>query len=53
MENKKPYSDRRWTDIPECEVTGHIEFTEEQKAEYHKKALKILEEMASEAGDKR
>ena len=48
MGNKKPYSDKRWTDIPKCEVIGHVELTEEQRAEYHKKALKILEEMMPE-----
>lgn len=31
MSEKKPYSDRRWTDIPKCIVIGHEEITEEEK----------------------
>lgn len=31
MSEKKPYSDRRWTDIPKCIVIGHSEVTEEEK----------------------
>ena len=31
MSEKKPYSDRRWTDIPKCIVIGHSEITEEEK----------------------
>ncbi|MBS6613237.1 MAG: hypothetical protein KH285_00630 [Anaerotruncus sp.] len=31
MSEKKPYSDRRWTDIPKCTVIGHEEITEEEK----------------------
>lgn len=31
MSEKKPYSDRRWTDIPQCIVIGHEEITEEEK----------------------
>lgn len=33
MSEKKPYSDRRWTDIPKCIVTGHEEVTEEELKE--------------------
>lgn len=28
---KKLFTDRRWTDIPKCEVIGHSEVTEEEK----------------------
>lgn len=31
MSEKKPYSDRRGTDIPQCIVIGHEEITEEEK----------------------
>lgn len=31
MSEKKPYSDRRWTDIPKCTVISHREVTEEEK----------------------
>lgn len=31
MSEKKPYSDRRWTDIPKCIVIGHEEITEEEE----------------------
>lgn len=48
MGNKKPYSDKRWTQPLGGEVIGYVELTEEQRAEYHKKALKVLEEMLPE-----
>lgn len=36
-EKNKPYSSRRWTDIPVPRVIGHTEFTDEQKNENDKK----------------
>lgn len=35
--NYKPYTSRRWTDIPQPVVIGHREFTEEEK----KRMIKI------------
>ena len=29
----KPFSSKRWTDIPRFVVVGHSEFTEEEKKE--------------------
>lgn len=43
-EEYKPYSARRWTDIPQPIVTGHIEFTEEEKKENDRKTEMILKE---------
>lgn len=33
MSKKKPFSDRRWTDPPMAEITGHEEVTPEEEAE--------------------
>lgn len=33
----KPYSSRRWTDIPVPRVIGYTEFTDEEKRENDKK----------------
>lgn len=43
-EEYKPYTARRWTDIPQPVVIGHREFTEEEKKENDKKTEKILKE---------
>ena len=39
MENtkKKPYSSKRWTDIPIPESVGHVDFSEEEKRENDRK----------------
>ena len=45
MSEKKPYSDRRWTDIPKCIVIGHSEVTEEEKKiadDFIKNRMKIF-----------
>lgn len=42
----KPYSSRRWTDIPVPRVIGHTEFTDEEKRENDKK----MEDMMKKYG---
>lgn len=44
MENgeKKLYSSKRWTDIPVPRTVGHIEFSEEEKAQNDRRMEKIL-----------
>lgn len=49
MEKKKPYSDRRWTDIPQCEVIGHVEFTEEEKAQFKKDLERVKKEFSQKS----
>ena len=38
----KPFSAKRWTDIPRFVVVGHSEFTEEEKKENEKKKEEIM-----------
>ena len=44
MENtkKKPYSSKRWTDIPIPESVGHVDFSEEEKRENDRKMEEIM-----------
>ena len=46
MEKKKPYSSKRWTEIPRFEVIGHEEVSEERQRE----GRKFLEEMMRQQG---
>lgn len=44
MSNKKLFSDRRWIDIPRCEVVGHREITKEEKQEAEEAHRRILQQ---------
>lgn len=38
----KPYTAKRWTEIPEPEIIGHTDFTEEEERENDRKAEEML-----------
>lgn len=42
--SEKPYSAKRWTDIPQPRVVGKTEFTEEEKKQNDEKLERILKE---------
>ena len=37
----KPFSSKRWTDIPRFVVVGHSEFTEEEKKENERNSRRV------------
>ena len=39
---KKPYSSKRWTDIPITESIGHVDFSEVEKRENDRKMEEIM-----------
>lgn len=39
---KKPYSSKRWTDIPIPESVGHVDFSEEEKRKNNRKMEEIM-----------
>ncbi len=41
-ENYKPYTAKRWTEIPEPKIIGHTESTEEEKRENDREAEEVL-----------
>ncbi|GAC42286.1 hypothetical protein [Paenibacillus popilliae] len=41
-QDKKPFTDRRWTDPPAVKVIGHRELSEEEKQEGKNKLHEIL-----------
>lgn len=41
-EKDKPFSAKRWTDIPKFVVVGHSESTEEEKKENERKMEEIM-----------
>lgn len=41
-ENYRPYTAKRWTEIPKPQLIGHTEFTEEQKRKNDKNAEDML-----------
>lgn len=43
-DNYKPYSARRWTDIPVPEIIGRTEFTPEEKEKNDRDMEKIMRE---------
>lgn len=42
--NSKPYTSKRWTDIPVSETIGYTEFTEEEKKANDRKMEDIMRE---------
>ena len=42
MKNEKPFSGKRWTEIPDVVVVGHEELSEEEKKKYNEEFTKIL-----------
>lgn len=40
--DNKPYTSKRWTDIPVPNVIGQVEFTEEEKKENDKKMEEVM-----------
>lgn len=41
--DKKPYTARRWTDIPQGEVVEHEELTEKEKKRHSEDMKKMLQ----------
>lgn len=44
MEDKKLYSDKRWTEPMAFEVVGHVEITPEEQKEAQKKLQKFIKD---------
>ncbi len=45
MKDKKLFSAKRWNEPLGLQKVGHVEFTKEEKENYHKKSLEILKQL--------
>lgn len=45
MDDKKLFTDRRWTDIPQATVISHRELTEEEKKKAEEYRKRVFEKM--------
>ena len=48
MDDKKLYSDKRWTEPIACKVVGHIEMTPEEHEEASKTLERIMKKMSGQ-----
>lgn len=42
--SEKPYSAKRWTDVPEPKAIGNFEITEQEKEQYDKELKSLMKQ---------